>query len=150
MTRKVVWLAVPAALGALVAGGWQDIIRFAKIKQISLGTGHPELVPAVGRRSYPQSRAHRHADGTGDFDSASRGGPALLSGLLSRRGRPWAAGPAPLAHVPGSRNAGALVADGRGRDASNGIARGATTVDSRTALVERATQAEPLSCSRVR
>ena len=54
-----------------------------------------------------------------------------------------------MTHAPGSRKAGALVADGRGRDASNGMARGATTVDSRTALVERATHAEPLSCSRV-
>ena len=79
MIRKVLWLAVPAALGALVAGGWPDIIRFAKIKQISLGTGHPEAVPAEGRRSYPQSRAHRYADGAGDFDSARRGGPALLA-----------------------------------------------------------------------
>ncbi len=78
MIRKVLLLAVAAVLGALVAG-WPDIIRFAKIKQISLGAGHPEVVPAEGRRSYPQIRAHRHTDGAGDFDSARRGGPALLA-----------------------------------------------------------------------
>lgn len=78
MIRKAMWLVVPAVLGAVVAG-WPDIIRFAKIKQISLGSGHPEAVPADGRISYPQIQRYRHADGTGDFDSASRGGPALLA-----------------------------------------------------------------------
>jgi len=76
MIRKVLWLGIAAVLGALAAG-WPDIIRFARIKQISLGVaGHPGVVPAEGRRSYPQ-RAHGGADGSGDFDSASRGGPAL-------------------------------------------------------------------------
>jgi hypothetical protein len=79
MIRKILWLSVPVALGAAVAGGWTDILRFAKIKQISLGTGHPEVVPAEGRRSYPQIRGQRSTDGTGDFDSARRGGPALLA-----------------------------------------------------------------------
>ena len=79
MIRKVLWLGVPVALGAAIVGGWTDILRFAKIKQISMGTGHPEAVPAEGRRSYPQSRGQHSADGTGDFDSARRGGPALLA-----------------------------------------------------------------------
>jgi|BarGraIncu00222A_1022003.scaffolds.fasta_scaffold628687_1 hypothetical protein len=78
MIRKAMWLAVPTVLGALVAG-WPDIIRFAKIRQISQGSGHPEAVPADGRISYPQIQRHRHADGTGDFDSARRGGPARLA-----------------------------------------------------------------------
>jgi hypothetical protein len=42
------------------------------------------------------------------------------------------------------------VDDGRGFDDSSGMARGATTVESSTALVDRATHAEPLSCSSVR
>jgi hypothetical protein len=79
MIRKVLWLGVPVTLGTAIALGWPDIIRFAKIKQISVGTGHPEAVPAEGRRSYPQSRAQEFADGAGDFDSARRGGPALLA-----------------------------------------------------------------------
>jgi len=79
MIRKVLWLGIAAVLGALAAG-WPDIVRFARIKQISLGAaGHPGTVPAEGRRSYPQIRPHGDMDGTGDFDSASRGGPALLT-----------------------------------------------------------------------
>jgi hypothetical protein len=81
MIRKLLWLAllgVLGVLGALVAG-WPDIKRFVKIKQISQGVGHPEAVPADGRRSYPQIRARYHTDGSGDFDSARRGGPALLA-----------------------------------------------------------------------
>lgn len=81
MIRKVLLLGVPVALGAAIAAitaGWSDISRFARIRQISRGTGHPEAVPAQGRRSYPDSRGFHTADGTGDFDSAQRGGPALL------------------------------------------------------------------------
>lgn len=42
---------------------------------MSTGQGHPENVPAGGSQAYPQS-AKDAADGTGDFDSARRGGPA--------------------------------------------------------------------------
>lgn len=52
--RKALWLLVPAALGALIASQWQDIIRYVKIKQLSVGQGHPENVPAEGRKAYPQ------------------------------------------------------------------------------------------------
>lgn len=76
MIRKVMWLSVPAALGALVAFQWQDVLRYAKIKQMSLGQGHPEIVPAGGSIRYAQDSAHGDRDGTGDFDSARRGGPA--------------------------------------------------------------------------
>ena len=79
MIRKVLWLSVPATVAGAIVAGWPDIIRFAKIKQISLGSGHPEAVPAEGRDSYLRSGAHHSADGTGDFDSARRGGPALLA-----------------------------------------------------------------------
>ncbi len=173
MIRKALWLVVPVALGAAVAGGRQDIIRFLKMKQMSLGSaGRPEVVPADGAISYPQDTSHAEPDGTGEFDSARRGGPAQATpgptapGEVRRALRPGGQprtvspreggqrapatpGRARLPHVAGARNAGALVADARGRDASNGISRGATTVDSRTALVERVTQGEPLSCSRV-
>ena len=59
--RKALWLVIPVALGAAIAGGWQDIIRFAKIKQISLGSGHPEVVPAEGTHAYGHSPAVRRA-----------------------------------------------------------------------------------------
>jgi hypothetical protein len=54
-----------------------DIIRYLKIKRLSDGEwGHPELVPVSGSKKYPQRPRRGAADGTGDFDSASRGGPA--------------------------------------------------------------------------
>jgi hypothetical protein len=64
-------------LTLLVVGGWNDIIRFAKIKRLDLGRGHPDVVPAEGRKAYPQRRGGGTPDGTGEFDSARRGGPAL-------------------------------------------------------------------------
>jgi hypothetical protein len=75
MIRKGVWL-VAVALGALAVSQWQDIIRYTKIKQMSAGTGHPENVPAEGTTAYPQTPDRGAKDGTGDFDSARRGGPA--------------------------------------------------------------------------
>jgi hypothetical protein len=51
-----------------------EITRYLKIKQMSAGAGHPENVPVSGSHAYPQP-GHGAADGTGDFDSASRGGP---------------------------------------------------------------------------
>jgi hypothetical protein len=54
-----------------------DIIRYIKIRRISAGRGHPELVPVKGAKGYPQRSGKGAADGTGDFDSASRGGPVL-------------------------------------------------------------------------
>jgi hypothetical protein len=52
--KKVLLLAIPVGLAALVAGQWQDINRYLKIKQISSGQGHPENVPVHGRIGYPQ------------------------------------------------------------------------------------------------
>jgi hypothetical protein len=76
MIRKaVLWLAA-VLLGALIASQWEDIIRYTKIRQMSLGQGHPEYVPAEGSTVYPQDAASGAPDGTGEFDSASRGGPA--------------------------------------------------------------------------
>jgi hypothetical protein len=76
MARKALLVLVPAALTLIVAGGWNDIIRFLKIKQVGIRGGHPEIVPAEGRKAYPQRPGSGTPDGTGDFDSASRGGPA--------------------------------------------------------------------------
>lgn len=74
MIRKALWLAVPAAgLGVvMLVAGWTDITRYFKIKSIG---GHPEIVPIEGTHSYAGSGSGA-PDGTGDFDSASRGGPA--------------------------------------------------------------------------
>jgi hypothetical protein len=77
MVGKGLRFLVPAALALLVAAQWQDIIRYVKISQLSTGQGHPENVPARGRASYPQRPGSGEADGHGDFDSASRGGPRL-------------------------------------------------------------------------
>jgi len=79
MVRKALRVLVPASLTLLVAGGWNDIVRFLKIKRLDMGRGHPEVVPAEGRRAYPQRPGDGAADGTGEFDSASRGGPAHVS-----------------------------------------------------------------------
>jgi hypothetical protein len=74
MTRKVLWV-VPAALAAVVASQWQDITRYLKIERMSLGNGNPQLVPAEGQHAYPGRPGDGAPDGTGDFDSARRGGP---------------------------------------------------------------------------
>lgn len=57
-----------------------DIVRYLKIKRISAGRGHPELVPVKGSPAYPRSPGRGAADGTGDFDSASWGGPTRTRG----------------------------------------------------------------------
>jgi hypothetical protein len=46
---------IAAVVMAAVLAGLQrhDLIRYLKIKQMSLGTGHPENVPAGGSHSYP-------------------------------------------------------------------------------------------------
>lgn len=63
-----------AVAGLAVAIQWHDIVRYLKIRQMSLGEGHPGTVPASGSPSYP-APGQGAPDGTGDFDSASRGGP---------------------------------------------------------------------------
>jgi hypothetical protein len=75
MARRILRVLVPAALTLLVAGGWTDMVRFLKIKRLDMGHGHPELVPAEGRRAYPQRPGDGTPDGTGEFDSARHGGP---------------------------------------------------------------------------
>jgi hypothetical protein len=77
MIRKALPILFSAGVTLLIASQWNDIKRYARIKQLSLGQGHPENVPAEGRKAYPQRPGDGAADGTGDFGSASRGGPAL-------------------------------------------------------------------------
>jgi hypothetical protein len=55
--KKLLWLAIPVGLAALIASQWQDIIRYLKIEEMSMGRGHPEVVPAEGRIAYPQKPA---------------------------------------------------------------------------------------------
>lgn len=74
MIRKILLLSGTAVIGAVVAASWQDIVRYAKMKGISAGKGHPEVVPVEGKKSYPQSSAQGAPDGTGEFDAAQRGG----------------------------------------------------------------------------
>jgi hypothetical protein len=64
-------------MGGLLFSPWRDGRRYMKIKQLSRGDGHPGNVPAGGSSGYPNAQRSRGADGTGDFDSARRGGPAL-------------------------------------------------------------------------
>jgi hypothetical protein len=73
--RKILQISIPAAAGVLVALQWPEIRRFVKLKQMSMGQGHPN-VPMWGTQANPTHPGDSEQDGTGDFDSASRGGPA--------------------------------------------------------------------------
>jgi hypothetical protein len=76
MTGRALRVLIPVGLTLLVVSMWNDVIRYAKIKQLDLGRGgRPEIVPAEGRKAYPQHPGEGTPDGTGEFDSARRGGP---------------------------------------------------------------------------
>lgn len=60
MVRKVLWFLFPAVLGVLAALQWQDALRYLKIRKISAGEGHPEVVPAKGKPSYVKPSAAKH------------------------------------------------------------------------------------------
>jgi hypothetical protein len=60
MARKALWVAVPAAVSAVMASVWPDLIRYVKIKMMSYGNGHPENVPAGGRAAYPHPSDENH------------------------------------------------------------------------------------------
>jgi hypothetical protein len=68
MLLKGILVITAAALAAALAGQRKDIVRYVKIKRLSTGEGHPELVPAGGSAAYPQRPAAAEADGTRDFD----------------------------------------------------------------------------------
>jgi hypothetical protein len=74
--RKALLLLVPAALGLLITSQWPDIRRYLKIRQLSQDNGHPQNIPLKGTKAYPRGPGDGEQDGTGDFDSASWGGPA--------------------------------------------------------------------------
>jgi hypothetical protein len=73
MAYKVLRWLLPAGVAVLAATQWRDMVRYLKIEQMSLGAGHPQAVPAVGRHAYPECSGGV-PDGTGDFDSGRRGG----------------------------------------------------------------------------
>jgi hypothetical protein len=77
MIKTSLGLAASLGLGLAIAVAWPDLRRYLKIRQISADAPHPEIVPAGGRTAYPQRPGAGAPDGTGDFDSARRGGPAL-------------------------------------------------------------------------
>ena len=83
MMRKVL-IGGLAVAGLAVAIQRHDIVRYLKIKRMSSGEGHPETVPASGTTSYP-APGQGAPDGTGDFDSAGRGGLAATPTDVSSR-----------------------------------------------------------------
>ena len=91
MIGKLLKFAAPAVIGALAALSFPDAKRYVAIRRIS--SGHPEVVPAEGARAYAKDAAHAAPDGTGDFDSASRGGGPVqeLETLPGHARRPLAA-----------------------------------------------------------
>ena len=74
MARKALSLLLSASVAVLAASQWQEISRYIKLRQMSSGDGHPENVPVEGHHSYPSGPGSGVPDGTGDFDSPSRGG----------------------------------------------------------------------------
>lgn len=74
MARKAL-LLLPVPVALLAASQWRELSRYVKLRQMSSGSGHPESVPVEGIHAYPSSPGGGAADGTGDFDSGSRGGP---------------------------------------------------------------------------
>lgn len=78
MVLKALRVLLPASIAVLAASQWREIARYLKISQMSQGDGHPQAVPAEGQHGYPNPPGGV-PDGTGDFDSAARGGPDLTS-----------------------------------------------------------------------
>lgn len=77
--RKTLLLGGLVGAAALIARSQRkDAARYLKIKQMSMGGGHPENVPASGNQKYP-APGMGVPDGTGDFDAQSRGGGLAAS-----------------------------------------------------------------------
>ena len=74
MARKALLLLLSASVAMAVASQWRELVRYVKLEQMSSGGGHPENVPVEGVQGYQHPGAG-DSDGTGDFDSGSRGGP---------------------------------------------------------------------------
>lgn len=77
MASKALRVLLPVSVVVLIAVQWRDLVRYFRIKQMSFGSGHPEVVPAEGGRRYPAPGGGA-SDGTGEFDSASRGGGPVV------------------------------------------------------------------------
>ncbi len=75
MARKALLLLFPA-MAAAVWSQWREINRYIKLEQMSSRSGDPHSVPVEGTHAYP-SPGNGASDGTGEFDSGSRGGPNL-------------------------------------------------------------------------
>jgi hypothetical protein len=73
MASKALLLLVPAAAAAAVASQWREISRYLKVAQMSSGAGNPQVVPVHGVQGY-EHPGEGDSDGTGQFDSGSRGG----------------------------------------------------------------------------
>ena len=73
MARKALLLLVPATVAAAVAIQWREITRYLKVSQMSSGAGRPQNVPVRGVQGY-EHPGGGDSDGTGQFDSPSRGG----------------------------------------------------------------------------
>jgi hypothetical protein len=73
MARKALLLLLPASVAVAVASQWREITRYVKVAQMSSGDGHPQNVPASGAQGY-KPPGGGDSDGTGQFDSGSRGG----------------------------------------------------------------------------
>ena len=75
---------------------FHDIMRYIRIRRISSGRGHPELVPVGGATSYPRRAGPGAAEGKGcvRFGQTRRSGartlataqrqPGARSGVLAR------------------------------------------------------------------
>jgi len=74
MARKARRLLFPASIAAVAASQWREITRYLKITQMSRGGEQPQAASAKGKHAHRKRRGGRASDG--DFDSASRGGPA--------------------------------------------------------------------------
>lgn len=74
MARKALLLLLPASVAVAVASQWRELTRYVKMERMSSGAGHPESVPVEGAHAY-QPPGGGDLDGTGQFDSGSRGGP---------------------------------------------------------------------------
>jgi hypothetical protein len=74
MAHKALLLLVPVtAAAAAVASQWREISRYVKVSQMSSGAGNPQVVPVHGVQGY-EHPGGGDSDGTGQFDSGSRGG----------------------------------------------------------------------------
>src|SRR6266487_2171572 len=54
MIRKLVKVSIAAAIAVLAVVQWPEVRRYAALKRMSHGQGHPENVPMRGTQAYPK------------------------------------------------------------------------------------------------